>query len=397
METARQLFTHSSIEDPSSTALYLLQADRQQRLRFLRTANGIWGVFGLVALTGALAYPIFRSSFLVISGLLLAGSFTALIIAWKQNLLAARLLLVILPDALILYFFLNNAIWTPLDLPLQTAVRGALLAAVSLPVFFSIQFFRHWGVPASLIFVNMAAIAWFARWNGWAAPLALLVPVFWGLLAAAAWQYERALRRTGDSAMAVIAPARQTEEAYEQTIESWSRALSLRDSESEEHTRKVTELAVRFGEHLGLDPAQIAHLRRGALLHDIGKMAIPDSVLHKPGRLTAEEWDLVREHPATGYRMLLHISYLQPCLDVIFCHHERWDGSGYPRGLKGEEIPLMARIFSLADVWDAMGSDQPYRAAWSEEAVRTYIHQQAGRQFDPNLACKFLEMMKPQD
>jgi HD-GYP domain-containing protein (c-di-GMP phosphodiesterase class II) len=144
---------------------------------------------------------------------------------------------------------------------------------------------------------------------------------------------------------------------------------------------------------MGMSEAEIVHLRRGALLHDVGKISIPDSVLLKAGRLTDEEWDLIRRHPAAGYSMLEHIEYLRPALDVVLSHHERWDGGGYPRGLKGEAIPLAARIFALADVWDSLCADHPYRAAWPEEAIRTYIAQQAGTQFDPDIAAAFLEMM----
>jgi len=397
VDTARQRFTHPPAQKDPSAAFKILEADRQQRLRFLRVANAAWVVFGLTALFSALAYPFFRGPLLTIAGVVLAGSLTALVLARLENALAARLLLVILPNLLILFFFVNSAIWSPLELPVQAAARGALLAAIGLPVLFSIQFFRHWGVPVAIILIDALLVAVFARWNVWALPLALLMPCFWGLLAAAAWQYESALRRAGDTALTAIAPAHQTDQAYEQTLESWSRALSLRDSESDEHTRRVTALAIRLSQRLGLDETEIAHLRRGALLHDIGKMAIPDSILQKPGRLTDEEWDIIRQHPATGYQILLNIEYLRPALDVIYAHHERWDGSGYPRGLKGEEIPLMARIFALADVWDSLLSDQPYRSAWPEEAIRVYILQQSGLQFDPKLAQEFLDMVKQEN
>jgi response regulator RpfG family c-di-GMP phosphodiesterase len=136
---------------------------------------------------------------------------------------------------------------------------------------------------------------------------------------------------------------------------------------------------------------EIGHVQRGALLHDIGKLGIPDSILHKPGPLDEQEWALMRKHPVYAYEWLSPIAYLQPALDIPYCHHEKWDGSGYPRGLKGEEIPLAARIFALVDVWDALRSDRPYRSAWPEEKVRDHIRSQSGSHFDPSLVELFLE------
>ena len=149
--------------------------------------------------------------------------------------------------------------------------------------------------------------------------------------------------------------------AYDATLEGWSRALDLRDKETEGHTQRVTEITERLASMLNIDDATIIHLRRGALLHDIGKMGIPDSILLKPETLTEEEWAIMRKHPQYAYEMLSMIDYLRPALDIPYCHHERWDGKGYPRGLKGEEIPLAARIFSVVDVWDALTSNRPYR------------------------------------
>ena len=136
--------------------------------------------------------------------------------------------------------------------------------------------------------------------------------------------------------------------------------------------------------------AESIHIRRGALLHDIGKMGVPDRILHKPDPLTDDEWIIMRRHPQLAYEMLLPIAFLKLALDIPHCHHEKWDGSGYPRGLKGEEIPLAARIFAIADVWDALRSDRPYRAGWSEEKVRQYIRQQSEKHFDPMVVEVFL-------
>lgn len=182
--------------------------------------------------------------------------------------------------------------------------------------------------------------------------------------------------------------------AYEETIEGWSRALDLRDRETEGHTQRVTELTVRLAQAMNLPAEQIAHIRRGALLHDIGKMGVPDALLFKPGPLTSEEWAIMHLHPQFAYDMLSPIKYLQPALDIPYCHHEKWDGTGYPRGLKGSEIPLAARLFAVADVYDALTSDRPYRKAWSRAATLEYIRQQAGKHFDPQVVELFLKIME---
>lgn len=181
--------------------------------------------------------------------------------------------------------------------------------------------------------------------------------------------------------------------AYDSALEGWSRALELRDQETEGHTQRVTEMTLRLARAMGVKGMDLVHIRRGALLHDIGKMAIPDSILLKPGPLTADEWAAMRKHPDFTYELLAHISFLRPALDIPYCHHEKWDGSGYPRGLKGEQIPLAARIFAVADVWDALTSDRPYRLAWLEEKALEYIKENAGLHFDPMVVEVFLEMI----
>ena len=170
--------------------------------------------------------------------------------------------------------------------------------------------------------------------------------------------------------------------AYDATIHGWSAALDLRDKETEGHSRRVTEMTIRIAQALGIDQEQIEHIRRGALLHDIGKMGIPDAILLKPDPLTEEEWEIMRRHPQYAYNFLSAIDFLRPALEIPLCHHERWDGAGYPRGLKGEEIPLSARIFMVVDVWDALSSDRPYRAAWPPERVKAHIQSLAGSHFD---------------
>lgn len=180
-------------------------------------------------------------------------------------------------------------------------------------------------------------------------------------------------------------------ESYHATLVGWVKALDLRDKETEGHSLRVTELTVAIAKAIGMSEEEIGHVQRGALLHDIGKLGIPDSILHKPGPLDEQEWVLMRKHPVYAYEWLSPIAYLRPALDIPHYHHEKWDGSGYPRGLKGDEIPLAARIFALVDVWDALRSDRPYRSAWPEEKVRDHIRSQSGSHFDPSLVELFLE------
>ncbi|RPJ22359.1 MAG: response regulator [Chloroflexi bacterium] len=182
--------------------------------------------------------------------------------------------------------------------------------------------------------------------------------------------------------------------AYEATIEGWSHALDLRDRETEGHSRRVTELTIKLAQACGMSADEIMNLRRGALLHDMGKIGIPDSILHKPAALTEEEWAIMRKHPQFVYDMLYSVEYLRPALDIPYCHHEKWDGTGYPRGLKGEGIPLAARLFAIADVWDALTSDRPYRPAWSEAEALTYIREQSGTHFDPQVVELFFKVIK---
>lgn len=184
------------------------------------------------------------------------------------------------------------------------------------------------------------------------------------------------------------------QEAYEKTIEGWVRALDLRDRETEGHTQRVTELTLRVAAKLGFSDEEMVHIKRGALLHDMGKMAIPDEILQKPGPLDEEEWKKMRQHPVYAFDMLSNISYLHPALEIPFFHHERWDGSGYPRGLKGEEIPLAARMFAIVDVWDALSSDRPYRKKLPRDQVIAYLREKAGTLFEARLVDIFLEMIE---
>ncbi len=180
--------------------------------------------------------------------------------------------------------------------------------------------------------------------------------------------------------------------AYDKTIEGWSQALDLRDKETEGHTLRVAQKSLELAGAIGLSDEDQRHIWRGAMLHDVGKLGIPDTILLKPGKLTDEEWQIMKHHPVYAYEWLSGIDYLKKALDIPYCHHEKWDGSGYPRGLKGEEIPLAARLFALVDVWDALCSDRPYRACLPEADALTYIRSQAGSHFDPELVKIFISL-----
>ena len=181
--------------------------------------------------------------------------------------------------------------------------------------------------------------------------------------------------------------------AYDETLEGWALALEMRDMETRGHSDRVTNMTIRLAEEMGMRSEELVQVRRGALLHDIGKMGISDSILHKPAPLTEDEWEIMRRHPGNAYQMLSSIKYLQQALDIPYCHHEKWDGTGYPRGLQGDEIPLSARIFAIVDVWDALLSDRPYRKAWSREKTMEYIQGESEKHFDPVVVKVFMAMI----
>jgi HD-GYP domain-containing protein (c-di-GMP phosphodiesterase class II) len=201
----------------------------------------------------------------------------------------------------------------------------------------------------------------------------------------------------GDSFNQMAASLEQREsdllQAYDTTIEGWSRALDLRDKETEGHSTRVTELTLKLARMAGMGETELVHVKRGALLHDIGKLGIPDYILQKPDKLTDEEWEIMRQHPQYAYDMLVLVEYLRPALDIPYYHHEKWDGSGYPRGLKAEQIPLAARLFAIVDVWDALRSDRPYRAGWPKEKALEHIRSLAGTHFDPKAVELFLRLI----
>ncbi len=182
--------------------------------------------------------------------------------------------------------------------------------------------------------------------------------------------------------------------AYNTTIEGWSRALDLRDRDTEGHTERVTDMAIKLARRLSLSESELVHIRRGSILHDIGKMAIPDSILLKPGPLTEDEWEVIRQHPRYAYELLSPISYLGQAVDIPHYHHEKWDGTGYPDGLKQKQIPLHARLFAVIDVYDALTSHRPYRPAWAWQKAIDYVRDQSGKHFDPAIVPEFLRMME---
>ena len=178
------------------------------------------------------------------------------------------------------------------------------------------------------------------------------------------------------------------------TLEGWAYSIEQHSGEAENHTKRVTELTIELAKLMGIPDDRIVHIRRGAILHDIGKTGIPDFILKKSTPLSSDEWEIVRYHPTYAFNLLSTIEYLRPALNIPYCHHERWDGTGFPRGLKGEEIPLEARIFTVIDVWEALIRDRPYRQSWPVEKALTYINEQTGKYFDPKVVEVFSEMMR---
>jgi putative two-component system response regulator len=190
----------------------------------------------------------------------------------------------------------------------------------------------------------------------------------------------------------------ELQRAYDETIEGWSRALDLRDKETEGHSQRVTEMTLRLARAFGIDDEEeLVFIRRGALLHDVGKLGVPDAILFKPDTLTEDEMEIMRKHPTYAYEMLSPIAYLRPSLVIPYCHHEKWDGTGYPRGLYNEEIPLAARLFSVSDIWDALLSDRPYRRKWPKDIALEHIKALAGSYLDPRVVKVFLEIIVRED
>jgi putative nucleotidyltransferase with HDIG domain len=222
--------------------------------------------------------------------------------------------------------------------------------------------------------------------NVWTARLAAINPQEVLMLSRNITYYYRALETIEQANQEVLS-------AYDATLLGWSRMLEVRENEVAGHSQRVAALTMRLASALGCSEAETAHIRRGALLHDIGKMALPDAILRKAGALTEEERRQVQQHPILAHNWLNDIAFLRPALDIPYCHHERWNGGGYPRGLCGEEIPLAARIFSVVDVWDALLADRPYKVRWTRDAAKAYLREQAGDLFDPHVVAEFIHLI----
>ena len=231
-------------------------------------------------------------------------------------------------------------------------------------------------------------------YSDWMAQTNLLV-LNVGLLYLALSNIRRAFRRTQKAEKEVRQLNDELSLAYDTTLEGWARALELKDRETEGHSRRVTKLTKLLAVEIGVSKEALLNIHYGALLHDIGKMATPDEILHKPGALTVEERKIIEIHPVTAYNLLKEISYLEKAIEIPYCHHEKWDGTGYPRGLTGVEIPLAARIFTVIDVWDALNSDRSYRDAWPTEKILDYMKEQSGKHFDPDVFKTFFEKIIP--
>jgi hypothetical protein len=232
-------------------------------------------------------------------------------------------------------------------------------------------------------------------WPAWR-----LYDLFMTVLAYHTWRYAwgardlRVVYRDLGRADELAGDNAELRRAYEATIEGWARALDLRDRETEGHSRRVTEMTVALARATGFGPEELEHLRRGALLHDIGKMGIPDTILLKPGPLTDGERAVMQRHPRYAYDWLSPIDFLRPALAIPYGHHEWWDGTGYPRGLAGHDIPLAARIFAVVDIWDALTHDRPYREAWPDDRALAHIRTLAGNHLDPGVVDTFLRFIR---
>jgi putative two-component system response regulator len=202
-------------------------------------------------------------------------------------------------------------------------------------------------------------------------------------------------RKLNQERLKIVQTLGELQRAYDETIEGWSRALDLRDKETEGHSRRVTDMTLKLARAFGIsDEEELVFIRRGALLHDVGKLGVPDAILHKPDTLTDAEMEIMRKHPIYAYDMLSPIAYLRPSLVIPYCHHEKWDGTGYPRGLCDEEIPLAARMFSVSDIWDALLSDRPYRLKWPKDKALDHILALAGTDLDPHVVKVFIEIIQ---
>ncbi|MBK8617245.1 MAG: HD domain-containing protein [Anaerolineales bacterium] len=276
----------------------------------------------------------------------------------------------------------------------ETKFMEYLMVVFALPIGISSFVIKP---SSSVFFALLTAIAYttssILEGYIWEYNLTAIIALF--SLAIMTWSIAHQLEQTQQKNDALVRTLRRSnrdiKDAYETTLEGWSHALEIRDHETEGHTQRVTDFTTRIAIKMGFSEEQLIQIHRGALLHDIGKLGIPDVILHKPGPLTDAEMATMRTHTQIAYNLLYPIEYLRPALTIPTYHHEKWDGTGYPHGTKGNDIPLEARIFAVIDVYDALSYDRPYRKAWTKEKVIEYIKSESGKHFDPDVVKIFLQ------
>lgn len=352
---------------------YTLDEYRQKILRVMLVAS----LFCLITLTGInifdwLAPPTFNWEFdnLIMDVVGLSILTVCLWLNWKGYIL--------LPGwGFILFAFIVG----PLSYPVPYFSQSLMLLA--LPIAISSFITRPWAsMPLAGLAVALYTLDYYNYNRSFEYDQLSIFTL--GILALGAWLVSNTLNRTVGGVI----------RGYDETIRGWVAALEMRDSETLGHSERVVELTLKLARSMGVKESDLVNLQRGVLLHDFGKIAVPDAVLRKPGPLSDDEWALMRKHPEHARSYLEKVSFLSPTLDIPYCHHERWDGTGYPQGLKGEQIPLFARIFAVVDVWDALTSDRPYRPAWIREKALEHIREQAGKHFDPRVTSAFFGMLQ---
>jgi len=367
---------------------------QDRRQLFLRYLNRAWLIIGIVTLVTLPIFPQHAVEFIWVMTI----TFPTYLIVRFLNLsgrtrLAGSIYMIIVDLGFyILFLVLVRQLGTEKAFETQATVWMLMGLAVLLAG----ALVNKWAAPLVAMFNTILLIATRIILSPSSEPRPSVL-IFWWMLAIIIWLYEGTLSNALERVIAELAERKKTEnelfKAYDATIEGWSKAMDLRDKETEGHTKRVTETALKLAQALNIPKGNLIHLRRGGLLHDMGKLGVPDYILYKADKLTDEEWQVMRKHPQFAYDMLYEIQYIQPALEIPYCHHEKWDGTGYPRKLAGEDIPLSARIFAVVDVWDALTSDRPYRKAWTKEQALAYIREQSGRHFDPQVARTFLKMI----
>ena len=298
-------------------------------------------------------------------------------------------------------FLLTASVLTYVQVTNNGLYDVSLLAYPALIVFSSLLLGTHFVIPITLIMVAVLTVLQQLTVAGIVTPYdgkILSTPQdYWSIviaIVATGLLVYIITSLIGQNVTKIIESEQRIKLVYENTLKGWARALELRDHETEGHSQRVTRLTIALAKKLGVAGEELVAVRWGAILHDIGKMSVPDAILLKRGRLSTEEFDIIKKHPETAYTLLENIPYLQNAMEIPHSHHERWDGSGYPRGLKGEDIPLAARIFSVVDVWDALRVERPYKKAWSAESAVAYLEENAGTLFDPNVVSAFVTLLE---